>query len=138
MPALFYLVGVPMPIAVGTDLFEIVFSGGFGTFIYAQLGGVDLGIVMPLLGGSALGARLGSAATSIVDENEIKVYFGVMLLLGAFAVAIKEIGLALGIGWLRTASMVVILGAALLVAGAVVYRSIQTLRKPTSAVRTAD
>jgi len=30
MPALFYLIGVPVPIAVGTDLFEIVFSGASG------------------------------------------------------------------------------------------------------------
>jgi len=61
MPALFYLIGVPVPIAVGTDLFEIVFSGGIGSFLYAMDGGVDLSIVLPLLAGSALGARVGSA-----------------------------------------------------------------------------
>ena len=82
MPALFYLVGVPVPIAVGTDLFEIVFSGGLGSFLYALDGGVDLSIVLPLLAGSAFGARIGSAATSIVDEDDIKVYFGLMLLGG--------------------------------------------------------
>jgi len=138
MPALFYLVGVPVPIAVGTDLFEIIFSGGIGSFLYAQAGGVNLGIVIPLLAGSALGARLGSAATSIVDEDEIKVYFGVMLLLGSVAVAIKEIGGAYDIEILRTASIVVILGAAVLVAGAVVYSSVQSLRTPAPATSTAD
>ncbi|SFQ19807.1 hypothetical protein SAMN05216277_1329, partial [Halolamina pelagica] len=76
MPALFYLIGVPVPIAVGTDLFEIVFSGGIGSFLYAMDGAVDLTIVVPLLAGSAGGARIGAAATSLVDEDEIKVYFG--------------------------------------------------------------
>jgi len=129
MPALFYLIGVPVPIAVGTDLFEIVFSGGLGSFLYALDGGVDLSIVLPLLAGSAFGARVGSAATSIVDEDEIKVYFGLMLLGGALAVAVREIGNVYGIDALNTVSLVLILGSALLVSGAVVYSSITALRE---------
>jgi hypothetical protein len=131
MPALFYAIGVPVPVAVGTDLFEIVFSGGIGSFLYAQSGAVDLSIVAPLLAGSALGARLGAAATSLVDEEGIKIYFGVMLLLGAFAVAIRQVGNFLGIDILNTVSLVVIVGAALLVAGAVVLSSIRELRAPS-------
>jgi hypothetical protein len=128
MPALFYAIGVPVPVAVGTDLFEIVFSGGIGSFLYAQSGAVDLSIVAPLLAGSALGARMGAAATSLVDEDGIKIYFGVMLLLGALAVAIRQIGNFLGIDVLNVVSLVVIVGAALLVAGAVVLSSIRELR----------
>ncbi|WP_318571164.1 sulfite exporter TauE/SafE family protein [Salinigranum marinum] len=131
MPALFYAIGVPVPVAVGTDLFEIVFSGGIGSFLYAQSGAVDLSIVAPLLAGSALGARLGAAATGLVDEDGIKIYFGVMLLLGAFAVAIRQVGNFLGIDVLNTVSLIVILGAALLVSGAVVLSSIRELRAET-------
>ena len=128
MPALFYLVGVPVPVAVGTDLFEIVFSGGIGSFLYALDGAVDLAIVAPLLTGSALGARVGAAATSIVDEGEIKVYFGVMLLLGAIAVAVRKVGGAIEMPILDTVALVIILGAALLVSSAVVYSSVRELR----------
>jgi uncharacterized membrane protein YfcA len=129
MPALFYLIGVPVPIAVGTDLFEIVFSGGIGSYLYAMDGGVDLSIVPPLLAGSALGARVESAATGIVDEEEIKVYFGVMLLGGAVAVAVRELGNVYGIGVLDTVSLALIIGSALLVSGAVVYSSVAALRE---------
>ncbi|WP_311173983.1 sulfite exporter TauE/SafE family protein [Halobellus ordinarius] len=129
MPALFYLIGVPVPIAVGTDLFEIVFSGGIGSFLYAMDGGVDLSIVAPLLAGSALGARFGSAATSIVDESEIKVYFGLMLLGGSVAVAIRELGSYFEMPVLDTVSLVLILGSALLVSGMVVYSSLVELRR---------
>ncbi len=129
MPALFYLIGVPVPIAVGTDLFEIVFSGGIGSFLYAQSGGVDLSIVAPLLAGSALGARIGSAATNIVDESEIKVYFGLMLLGGSVAVAAREVGNTYGIDVLNTVSFVIIIGSALLVSGAVVVSSIRGLQR---------
>ena len=129
MPALFYLIGVPVPVAVGTDLFEIVFSGGIGSFLYAQSGAVDLSIVVPLLAGSALGARLGAAATSLVDEGDIKVYFGVMLLLGAIAVAVRQLGGVLEMPVLDTVSLLIILGAALLVSGAVSYSAVRELRK---------
>jgi len=132
MPALFYLIGVPVPVAVGTDLFEIVFSGGIGSFLYAIDGAVNLGIVVPLLAGSALGARLGAASTSLVDEDEIKVYFGVMLLLGSLAVAVRKIGNFMEIPVMETVSLVIILGAATLVAGAVVVSSVQALRSEES------
>ncbi|WP_415383417.1 sulfite exporter TauE/SafE family protein [Halosimplex sp. TS25] len=139
MPALFYLVGVPVPVAVGTDLFEIVFSGGIGSFLYAMDGAVDLSIVVPLLAGSALGARLGAAATSLVDEDEIKVYFGVMLLLGALAVAIRKVGEFADVPVLQTVSLVIILGAAALVSGAVVVSSVRALRtESATATSTAD
>jgi uncharacterized membrane protein YfcA len=129
MPALFYLIGVPVPIAVGTDLFEIVFSGGIGSFIYAMEGGVDLAIVLPLLAGSAFGARIGSAATSIVDEGEIKVYFGLMLLGGSAAVAVRELGNVYGIDIFQVISLVLIVGSALLVSSAVVYSTVTALRE---------
>jgi len=137
MPALFYLVGVPVPVAVGTDLFEIVFSGGIGSFLYAMDGAVDLSVVVPLLAGSAGGARLGAAATSLVDEDEIQVYFGAMLLLGSVAVAIRNVGNAVEMPILRTVSLAVILGAAALVAGAVVVSSVRALRTESEPVTSA-
>jgi hypothetical protein len=103
-------------------------------------GAVDLAIVVPLLAGSALGARLGAAATSIVDEDDIKVYFGVMLLLGAIAVAVRKVGGVIEMPVLDTVALVIILGAALLVSGAVVVTSIREMRTgetPTTA-QTAD
>jgi uncharacterized membrane protein YfcA len=134
MPALFYLIGVPVPVAVGTDLFEIVFSGGIGSFLYAMDGAVDLVIVVPLLAGSALGARLGAAATSLVEEEDIKVYFGIMLLLGALAVAVRKVGGAIDMPILDMVSLAIIIGAALLVSGAVVVSSIRELRAESSTV----
>jgi len=140
MPALFYLIGVPVPVAVGTDLFEIVFSGGIGSFLYAMDGAVNLSIVVPLLAGSALGARLGAAATSLVEEDDIKVYFGIMLLLGSIAVAVREIGGVIEMPVLDVVSLAIIVGAAMLVSGAVVVSSVRELRAqgPTATAQSAD
>ena len=128
MPAMIYAIGVPVPVAVGTDLFEIVFSGGLGSYLYGQGGGVNLGIVAPLLFGSALGARVGSAATAVVDADDIKVYFGGMLLVGSVAVGIGEVGSYLGNPTLELLGLVLVVGAAVVVAFAVLYTSISSLR----------
>ncbi|MFP4591614.1 MAG: sulfite exporter TauE/SafE family protein, partial [Halobacteriales archaeon] len=123
MPAMMYAIGVPVPVAVGTDLFEIVISGATGSFLYAREGGVDLSIVVPLLFGSALGARVGSAATVIVDSGDIKIYFGLMLLLGSVAVGVAELGRYLDSGVLELVGLVLIIGSAVLVSGAVVVNT---------------
>jgi len=128
MPAMIYAIGVPVPVAVGTDLFEIVFSGGLGSYLYGQGGGVDLGIVAPLLFGSALGARVGSAATAVVDADGIKVYFGGMLLVGAVAVGVGEIGTYIGSPTLEMVGLVLVIGAAVVVAAAILYTSVVSLR----------
>ncbi|USZ72192.1 sulfite exporter TauE/SafE family protein [Natronosalvus halobius] len=139
MPAMFYLIGVPVPVAVGTDLFEIVFSGGIGSFLYGLEGGVDLSIVAPLLAGSAFGARIGSAATSIVDEGDIKIYFGLMLLGGSVAVAFRQAGDYLGMEVLSTVSFALILLSAFMVSGAVIYSTIVAMRQNARIARsTAD
>ncbi|QGN07048.1 sulfite exporter TauE/SafE family protein [Halorhabdus sp. CBA1104] len=131
MPAMFYLIGVPVPIAVGTDLFEIVFSGGLGSFLYGLEGGVDLSIVAPLLAGSALGARIGSTATSLVEESEIKIYFGLMLLGGAVAVALRQLGNAVEVEIFQVISFGLIMLAALAVGSAVIYSAVRAIRDDT-------
>ena len=128
MPAMIYAIGVPVPVAVGTDLFEIVFSGGLGSYLYGQGGGVDLGIVVPLLLGSALGARVGSAATAVVDADGIKIYFGGMLLVGAVAVGVGEVGSYVGSPTLELLGLVLVIGAAVVVALAILYTAISALR----------
>jgi uncharacterized membrane protein YfcA len=128
MPAMIYAIGVPVPVAVGTDLFEIVFSGGLGSYLYGQGGGVDLGIVAPLLFGSALGARIGSAATAVVDADGIKIYFGGMLLVGAIAVGVGEVGSYIGNSTLELLGLVLVIGAAVVVALAILYTAISSLR----------
>ncbi|MDZ7730560.1 MAG: sulfite exporter TauE/SafE family protein [Natrialbaceae archaeon] len=139
MPAMFYLIGVPVPIAVGTDLFEIVISGGVGSFLYGMEGGVNLAIVAPLLAGSALGARIGSAATTIVEEGDIEIYFGLMLVGGSIAVAFRQVGTLLDSEILNMVSFALIMLSATLVSGAVIYSTISTMRaRPDPVPATAE
>src|SRR6056297_1425709 len=140
MPAMMYGLGVPAAVAVGTDVFQITASGAFGAFTYAQSGALDLTIVLPLLAGSAMGARIGAGATALVNEDDITEYFAAMLLAGSAAVASRNLGNAYDMGVFNQLSKVLIFGSALLVSGAVIWASIQSIREdePAESVHAAD
>lgn len=128
LPALTYVFGLSLPVAVGTNIFAVMFAGAFGSFTWAQVGGVDLSIVAPLLVGSGLGARVGSAMTRLVADDEMKETYGALLIAAAAAVALRQVGDALGIEVLGTASLGLLLGATFLVSASIVYGGVAALR----------
>ncbi|MFW6265536.1 MAG: sulfite exporter TauE/SafE family protein [Halanaeroarchaeum sp.] len=141
VPALTYLVGVTMPIAVGTSVFAIMVSGGIGSLSWAQAGGVELAVVAPLLLGSAFGARLGSSVTDLVDAETGRLYFGIMLLFGAVAVAVRQVGIRFEVPELQVLGVVLIVGSATIVTGTVLYSGMRAVRRPrtvSSSDRTGD
>lgn len=129
LPVMVYGFGLPAAIAAGTSILQIMVSGAFGTFAYAQSNAVDVSVVTALLVGSALGTRIGTDATHLVNEADIKEYFAGMLLAGSVATASKQASVAYGVETLGTVSTVLIFGTTVLVSGAIVHASIATLRK---------
>jgi uncharacterized protein len=122
MPAIYYLIGTPLSAAVGTSLFAGLFSGAFGTFTYGMSGSVDLTVVSLLLVGSALGARIGSAATTIVEEDDVIVYFGIMMVLASAGIALSELANWLGTGALDLVSVLLLVGSSFFVASMILYK----------------
>lgn len=132
MPAIYYLIGVPLAAAVGTSLFGALMSGAVGAFSYGLSGVIDLGVVTALLVGSALGARIGSAATAYVDEDDVTIYFGVMLLLASVAVAFGELASWLGMPVLDRVSFVLLVGSAAFVTLVIFYYGASAIRNDPS------
>ena len=128
MPAIYYLIGTPLSVAVGTSLFAGLFSGAFGAFTYGTAGAVDLGVVSMLLIGSALGARIGSAATTTVDEDDVIVYFGIMMLLASFAIGLSELANWLEVGLFDLVSVVLLVGSSFVVGSMILYRAFLAFR----------
>ncbi|RQH02402.1 sulfite exporter TauE/SafE family protein [Natrarchaeobius oligotrophus] len=127
MPAIYYLIGTPLTAAVGTSLFAGLFSGAFGTFTYGMSGSVDLTVVSLLLVGSALGARIGSAATTTVDEDDVIVYFGIMMVLASGGIALSELANWLGTGALDLVSVLLLVGSSFVVASMILYRVVRSV-----------
>ncbi|ELY62223.1 sulfite exporter TauE/SafE family protein [Natronolimnohabitans innermongolicus] len=125
MPAIHYLIGTPLTAAVGTSLFAGLFSGAFGTFTYGMSGSVDLTVVSLLLVGSALGAKIGSAATTIVEENDVIVYFGLMMVFASIGIALSELSDWLGTGSLEVVSVFLLVGSSFFVAAMILYQVVQ-------------
>jgi uncharacterized membrane protein YfcA len=92
MPLLVYLVGVPTHIAVGTDLFEIVFSASFGTLTHAIKGNVDVLMALVMHTGAALGAQIGAVSTRFFAGPRIRLLFSALPLIGALMVLGRLIG----------------------------------------------
>lgn len=129
MPAIYYVIGTPLAIAVGTSLFGALMSGAVGAFTYGRAGVIDIGIVTALLIGSALGARIGSSATAYVDEDDVTIYFGVMLLIAAVAVGLGELADWLARPILDQISFVLLIGSALLVCSVILYHGALAVRR---------
>ncbi|HVW22769.1 MAG TPA: sulfite exporter TauE/SafE family protein [Opitutaceae bacterium] len=83
MPSMIYLLGIPTHVAVGTDLFEVIVSAGYGTFSHALKGNVDILIALVMHTGAAIGAQLGANLTQLISGPRIRLAFVPLLLLGA-------------------------------------------------------
>jgi len=89
MPMLVYLLGVPTHIAVGTDLFEIVISAGFGTLTHALKGNVDILMALVMQTGAAVGAQIGAVSTRFFSGPRIRLLFSSLPLIGALMVLVR-------------------------------------------------
>lgn len=91
LPMLVYALGVPTHVAVGTDLFEIIISAGYGTLTHAIKGNVDVLMALTMQTGAAIGARIGVGATRYVSGIRIRLLFSVLPLIGALMVLVRLI-----------------------------------------------
>jgi uncharacterized membrane protein YfcA len=83
---------VPTHIAVGTDLFEIVISAGFGTVTHALKGNVDVLMALVMQTGAAVGAQIGATLTRYFKGPRIRLMFSGLPLIGAVLVLLRLVG----------------------------------------------
>lgn len=92
MPLLVYVLGIPTHVAVGTDLFEIIFSAGYGTITHALKGNVDIIMALVLQTGGAIGVQIGAVSTKYFAGPRIRLLFSILPLIGALMVMLKLLG----------------------------------------------
>jgi hypothetical protein len=96
MPMLVYIIGVPTHVAVGTDLFEVVISAGFGTVTHALKGNVDILMALVMQTGAAIGAQIGATSTRFFAGPRIRLFFSALPFVGAALVILRLLGLTGG------------------------------------------
>jgi len=76
-------------VAVGTDLFEIMFSAAYGVMTHAFKGNVHLVLVLALLVGATIGAQLGASYTRRAGGPWVRFGFGCLAFIGVIMVVTK-------------------------------------------------
>jgi uncharacterized membrane protein YfcA len=129
MPALIYLIGCPTAIAIGTDLFSVVFTGAYGCFTYALKARVEIIAALIMLCGAAVGAQIGVSAVKYIHGYGIRLLFAIMVILAAVSVALKQ-------AEMTTLAAYCVMGAALSMCVVIMVLMVQGFRKE-KAQRTA-
>jgi uncharacterized membrane protein YfcA len=96
MPMMVYIIGVPTHVAVGTDLFEVVISAGYGTVSHALQGNVDILMALVMQTGAAIGAQIGATSTRFFAGPRIRLLFSILPFVGAALVILKLLGIVVG------------------------------------------
>ncbi len=111
VPALYYLIGTPTIVAVGTSLLCILIASPFGTTIYAIEGHVNFPATLTMLLGAGLGAPLGVRAAHAVKGTQMRFFYSLMIMCGGISVLLKELDTRLESALLTQASRIVIFAA---------------------------
>jgi uncharacterized membrane protein YfcA len=122
MPALIYLIGCPTAVAVGTDLFSVLFAGAYGCWTYAVKGVVDIVAAIYMLIGASVGAQIGVTAVKYIRGYGIRLLFAIMIILAGIAVVFKQINL-------KPYDAIVVLAGALGMCAVIIVRLIIGFRR---------
>ena len=88
VPALIYIIGMPVRLIPGTSLFVTVFISAVVTILHSfNYGTIDLFLVVPLILGSIVGVQVGQKIGQFLDSNELKSLFAMLLISVAIAIA---------------------------------------------------
>ena len=87
VPAMIYIVGMPIKLIPGTSLFVTIFISAIVTILHAfNYGSIDLFLVIPLILGSIVGVQLGQKLGQFLDSTELKSLFAMLLISVAIAI----------------------------------------------------
>jgi len=82
-PAFVYSLGISAATTVGTDIFQIIFTGSWAAISqYAIYGFIFYTLAMGMLLGSLLGVQIGAMVTKVVTGSTIRGFFAVAVLGG--------------------------------------------------------
>ncbi len=89
VPSLVYLIGLPSFMAVGTDLFQMVFSAAYGSIRHTMSGNVIIFAAFIMVLASSIGVRFGVLVTRYVRGVSVRIILGISILLFAVGTILK-------------------------------------------------
>ena len=81
VPAMIYLLGMPIQVVIGTSLFQIIFVTANTTFLQATVNQtVDVVLAMLLLTGGVIGAQIGARLGAKLRGEQLRVLLALIVL----------------------------------------------------------
>ena len=88
VPAMIYIIGMPVKLVPGTSLFVTIFVSAIVTILHAfNYSSIDLILVAMLILGSIIGVQVGQKLGEYVDSSQLKALLAILLLLVGIAIA---------------------------------------------------
>ena len=130
VPSLVYLVGLPSFMAVGTDMFQVIFSAAFGCMRHTMSGNVIIFAALILVVSSCPGVQLGVLITRYVRGVSMRYILAVSILLSVLGSILKLLDILLELPgtWLQTGSIIIIFGGMGLVVAMITGLFIMAIR----------
>lgn len=112
VPFLVYLIGLPSFMAVGTDIFQVIFSAAYGCIRHTMSGNVIIFAAFIMILGSCIGVQFGTLVTRYVRGISMRYILAASILVCVLGSILKllDIFLKLPGTWLQTGSIVVTFG----------------------------
>jgi uncharacterized protein len=76
VPALIYMIGIPAPVAIGSNLLQVVLSYSYGSMRYLFTGNVEIPVALAVLSTSIFGVIYGASATKYVRGVAVRLVLG--------------------------------------------------------------
>ena len=89
VPALVYLVGIPSFMAVGTDLFQIIFSAAYGAARHFMSGNVVIFASLIMIAASGIGVQFGALVTRYVRGVSVRCILGISIIIAGIGSILK-------------------------------------------------
>ena len=130
VPILVYVVGLPSFMAVGTDLFQIIFSAAYGCIRHTMSGNVIIFAAFVMLISSSIGVQYGVVVTRYVRGLSVRIILGISILLVAVGSILKLLSIRLGGApvWLGVWSIAITFGSVWLAVMMILALFIMALR----------
>jgi hypothetical protein len=100
-PAFIYFFGVPTTVAVGTGLFQIIFTSGYGALTHFFKGNVDFTLVTCILAGSLIGSQFGAMLNKRLRGAYVRYYFSWVIFIATGIIILKFLFNLGYFDWLR-------------------------------------
>ena len=109
VPSLVYVIGLSSFMAVGTDLFQIVFSASYGALRHTMSGNVIILVALIMVAAAAFGVQFGVLATRHVRGVSVRLILAISILLFALGSILKLVYVLSDerTAWLETGSLIV-------------------------------